>query len=249
MGHGGIEAQELQIPGLAGPRMTLADRAVFLSSGLGRGLGPRDVARLLGTGGARIADWPEGALAAHGGAPQTDFFLVLQGRLEVARIRADGSRQLLDLIGPGGVCGAVTAFGTDPRWPADVEARSDVRVLALRAADLLAGGHGALDPACHRVLANCVLLVAQRARHINARVELLSRRGMRERIAFFLLQRAGDGGSAPLTLTRQEMADALAVSRSSMTRELGRMADEGLIAMRDRGFELLDREALTRLAR
>ena len=248
MGHGGVGREELQIPGLAGPPMTLADRSVFLRSALGRGLAPRDVAQLLGTGGARIADWPQGTLAAQGGSRQSEFFLVLSGQLEVARVRADGTRQIHDLIGPGGLCGAVTAFGPEPRWPADVEVRSDARVVALRPADLIGEGAAVPDAARHRVLVNCILLVAERARHMNGRVELLSRRGMRERIAYFLLRRSQGGRTADLTITRQEMADVLAVSRSSMTRELGRWADEGLIAMRGRGFELLDREALARLA-
>nr|NLI51173.1 Crp/Fnr family transcriptional regulator [Propionibacterium sp.] len=243
--------------GRSAPVLSLADRRTLLASPFGRGLGPRDLAVMwgvdLGTGepdGAapcvRMAHRSRGKTLAWAGQPQTTFFVLLAGRLEVVRHRADGARRVLDVVGPGSVCGAVTAFAPDPRWPADVEAAEDVRLLIVSVPLLVA--EGATDPTRQRLLRNMLGVLAERARHLHARGELLARRGLRERLSFWLVHNADPAGRVAGVLTRQGLADHLGVSRASMTRELGRMADEGLIAVRGRSFEILDAEALRRLA-
>lgn len=230
--------------------LSLEDRRVLLASEFGAGLRPRDVARLMGgldgTPGARLVTHPAGEVLARAGERQRAFFVVLAGRLEVVRRRPEGARHILDVIEPGGACGAVTMFAERPRWPADVEAAGDVRLLAVPGASLLADGEPGRTR--QRLLQNCVRLLAGRARHLNARGELLARRGLRERLAFYLVRHADAGGRVAGGLTRQALADHLGVSRASMTRELGRMADEGLIAISGRRFAILDAAELRRLA-
>lgn len=225
--------------------MALGDRRALLASPVGRGLRPVDVARMLGEGYARLTDAPRGKIWALAGSPQAEFVVVLAGRLEVGRVRPDGSRQILDVIGAGGACGAVTAFAEHPRWPAEVHVVEDARLLALTTRALLGDG---LDDTRVRLLQNTTRILAERARHMNARAELLGRRGLRERLALFLLRNADAAGAVPLSMKRQALADHLGVSRASMTRELGRMADEGLIAIRGRSFDVLDADALGALA-
>lgn len=233
---------EGELARLVSQPLTPDERRVLLASEFGRGLSPKDLAVMMTAGYARLADWSRGSIITLAGSTQSEFLVVLTGRLDVARTRPDGSRQIVDVVGAGGACGAVTAFGSSPRWPADVHAVSDVRALAVRAAALVAGG-GA-DETRLRLLHNCTRILAERARHMSGRVELLTRRGLRERLAYYLLRNAGPDGVVVLGLTRQELADVLVVSRASMTRELGRMADEGLIGVRGRSFVIYEPDAL-----
>ena len=223
--------------------LDLEDRRALLGSPLGDRLRPRDVAAMLGEGYARLATASKGDILALADASQREFFLVLSGTLEVARPGSDGTRRILDVVEAGGACGAVTAFSRR-RWPAAVHVVEDARLLAISSAALLSDA--APSRTRQRLLQNSIALVADRARHLHARGELLGRRGLRERIAFFLVRHADAKGRVRLKLTRQALAEHLVVSRASMTRELGRMADEGLIAMRGRGFVILDAEALAR---
>ncbi len=219
----------------------------FVDSVLGHGLAADDLARLLADGYARLASWPTGAVLAHRAEPQREFFVVLSGRLQVIRTRTDGSRHIIDVVNTGGACGAVTAFAAKPRWPADVHAARASRVLVVDTRELLSDA--APQPLRQRLLQNCVQLLADRARHLNSRGELLTRRGLRARLAFYLVRTADANGRVAPSLTRQELADHLQVSRASMTRELGRMADEGLLAIDGRTFQLLDAGALKDLSR
>ncbi len=226
--------------------LTLEDRRAFLSSHLGRGLRPRDLATMMGDGYARVFDAPRGEILALAAQDQSEFLIVLAGRLEVARSRPDGGRQILDVIGPQGACGAVTALAARPRWPAEVHVIEDARLMAVSTRALLADAPP--DVTRQRLLQNLTRLLANRARHLHARAELLSRRGLRERLCVHLLRQADAEGRVEPNLTRQELADHLGVSRASMTRELGRMADEGLVRIRGRGFQILDRAEVSRVA-
>jgi CRP-like cAMP-binding protein len=223
------------------------DGQAFVDSVLGQGLNPEDLDHLLHDGYARLAAWPAGSVLARRAEAQREFYVVLSGRLQVVRPRSDGSRHIIDVVNAGGACGAVTAFAPKPRWPADVHAARPVRILAVDTRELLSTGPP--QPLRQRLLQNCVRLLADRARHLNARGELLTRRGLRARLAFYLNRQADSSGRVTPALTRQELADHLQVSRASMTRELGRMAEEGLLTINGRAFQLHDRDALKALAR
>lgn len=47
--------------------------------------------------------------------------------------------------------------------------------------------------------------------------------------------------------SRQELADMFGVARPSLSREIGRMVDEGLISVEENRFRLLRREAIRAL--
>lgn len=223
------------------------DQSAFLSSVLGQGLAAGALTELIQQGFGRLIAAPSGSRLALRAATQTSFFVVLSGRLQVVRTRTDGSRHIIDVVDAGGACGAVTAFAPSPRWPADVHAAKPVRLLEVSTRPLLStDAGGALR---QLLLQNCVRLLAERARNLNARSELLGRRSLRARLAFYLIRHADDTGAVAGTLTRQELADHLQVSRASMTRELGRMVDAGLIRVEGRSFQLRDRTAVSALAR
>lgn len=230
-----------------GAQPAASDETAFLASVLGHGLGPGSLAGLINQGYGRLLTAHSGSRVALRAAAQTSFFIVLSGRLQVVRTRADGSRHIIDVVDAGGACGAVTAFAPTPRWPADVHAAKPVRLLEVNTRPLLSTEVG--DPVRQLLLQNCVRLLAERARNLNARSELLGRRSLRARLAFYLIRHADDTGLVAGSLTRQELADHLQVSRASMTRELGRMADAGLITVQGRAFQVRDRAAISALAR
>ena len=236
----------------AGPVPGAGDREAFLDSVLGQGLSATDLDDLIQAGSVRLLTAAAGTRVALRASAQTSFFVVLSGRLQVIRTRTDGSRHIIDVVDSGGACGAVTAFAPTPRWPADVHAAKPVRLLEVSTKHLLSTD--ATEPLPHLLLRqvllqNCVRLLAERARNLNARSELLGRRSLRARLAFYLIRHADASGTVAGSLTRQELADHLQVSRASMTRELGRMVDAGLITVEGRVFRLRDRAAVSALAR
>ena len=77
-------------------------------------------------------------------------------------------------------------------------------------------------------------------------MDLLLLKGMREKLVTYLLSEAQHSASLSFTtnLNRNQLADYLNVSRTSMCRELSRMKDEGLIDYYQNSFKILDQKKL-----
>ena len=72
----------------------------------------------------------------------------------------------------------------------------------------------------------------------------MGKRTTREKILSYLSEQAKKAGGESFTipLNRQEMADYLAVDRSAMSKELGRLKEEGQISFHKNQFQLLKAE-------
>jgi CRP-like cAMP-binding protein len=71
-------------------------------------------------------------------------------------------------------------------------------------------------------------------------------KGMREKLASYLLEQSeiNSNMTFDLPINREALADYLNVSRPSMSRELGRMRDEGVIDFYRSSFIIRDPEAV-----
>ena len=84
----------------------------------------------------------------------------------------------------------------------------------------------------HRQLTvNMLKLLSDKAMKLNKKVEYMSIRGMREKLCTFFWEqyKKQQSNIIHLPMKRNEMADFLNVSRPSMSREMSRMREEGLI--------------------
>lgn len=94
---------------------------------------------------------------------------------------------------------------------------------------------------------NMISNLAEKAMLLNKKIEYLMIKSMRGKIAAYLvgIYRNTNRLEINLPYNRNELADYLGVSRPSMSRELGRMRDEGLIEFEGRRIVLKDIEALS----
>ena len=78
------------------------------------------------------------------------------------------------------------------------------------------------------------------------KTEYLSGRGIREKVEAYLSAQAqmAGGGDFIIPFNRQELADFLAVDRSALSRELGKMRREGILDYRKNHFRLLAADRL-----
>lgn len=76
--------------------------------------------------------------------------------------------------------------------------------------------------------------------HLGDKVRILSMPSARKRIAFHLFSVQEKSGSIRLHLTREEMADYLGMARPSLSRELGRMQEEGIIQVKGPNILILN---------
>jgi len=180
------------------------------------------------------------------GDPQPGLGILVAGTAQVVRETVGGTRTLLGVLEPGDLFGEMTAFAGDARWPATVEAASDARAYLLPPRFVVEPCMKPCLAQHNELTTNLLRIVSEKALGLNRKVDYLLLRGMREKLAAFLLdaQRRAGHPIFELSMNRDSLADYLHVSRPSMSRELGRMRDEGLIEFHRASVRILDPERL-----
>lgn len=190
-------------------------------------------------------NYEKGETIAFFGEKQEGIGIILLGKAAVAKESFSGARLIMALLGGGELFGEINAFAGMDTWPATVSAREDCMVLFIPKTVFFER----CEKECtwHKNLTGSMMkILSEKAMHLNRKVMYLSMKGMRQKIAAFLLEGQAMTGKPifSLPVNREEMAEFLGVSRPSMSREMGRMRDEGLIEFFRNSVKILDRERL-----
>lgn len=181
------------------------------------------------------------------GEPFTGIGILLKGEASVSKESPSGSRVVLHILSPGDMFGEMIAFSDQSVWPATVQAGEDAVALFIPR-DKIINECQRLCPWHRAIIQNMLRIVSNRAIMLNKKLEILTIKSMRGKLCALFLDQYQREGRATFTLSmnRNQMADFLNVSRPSMSRELARMKEEGLIDYHLSSIRLLDIPALKR---
>jgi CRP/FNR family transcriptional regulator, dissimilatory nitrate respiration regulator len=174
---------------------------------------------------------------------------LLEGEAKGVKEDILGNRTIVTLLQAGDIFGEMAAFSNQPQWPATIHAQQECTILFLPQQKLV--GHSEhVSPSQQRLLHNMVKIMSEKALILSRKIDYLKMKSMRGRISTFLLEQWKKNKSQTLTLpmNRNELADFLGVSRPSMSREMGRMRDEGVIEFYRSSIRIIDMEALKLMA-
>lgn len=174
-------------------------------------------------------------------APNNDAVgIVERGGAALIRIDEEGVSTVMEELGPGGVFGRTLAFAGSSGDSMEVVCRTPCDVLFIDYPHMLkrcehACGH-------HSVLVqNMLRLMNDKAQALSQRVDVLSRRSIREKLLCYFRQLSKKAGSNTFVLpfSLSTLADYIATDRSAMMRELKRLREEGIVRSDGRQFTLL----------
>lgn len=171
--------------------------------------------------------------------------IILIGEAAVIKENSTGNRVIMTVLKPGDMFGEMAAFSTRKLWPATVTAQGTCTAIFIPPQAII--GECRKMCAGHRMLIlNMLKIISEKAFMLNRKVEYLAIKSMRGKISAFLLEQYRKTGTLTfmIPLNRSELADFLNVSRPSMSREMGRMKDEGLIDFCRSSVRIVDLEAL-----
>ncbi len=162
-----------------------------------------------------------------------------RGSASLIRIDEDGVSTVLEELGPGGVFGRTLAFAGSTGDSLEVVARSDCDVLFIDYSHILKR----CQNAClhHSLLVqNMLRLMSDKSQALSERVDVLSRRSIREKLLCYFRQLEGKAGNSTFTLpfSLSVLADYIATDRSAMMRELKRLREDGVVRSDGRKFTL-----------
>lgn len=175
--------------------------------------------------------------------------LMLKGKAIVSKENAAGARVIVNILNKGDIFGEAVAFSRQTRWPVTVQAQERCEVFFLPRMRLI-GECSKICPWHRTLIYNFLKIISERTIMLSKKVEYLSIKSIRGKISTYLLEQYNNTGNKNmiLPLNRNELADFLNVSRPSMSREMCKMRDEGIIDFHLRAFRILDLEALKQMS-
>ena len=156
--------------------------------------------------------------------------IIERGEASVVRGDKDGVSTVLEELSVGGVFGRTLAYAGSVRDSMEVVCRTPCDVLFIDYPHIFKR----CEKACthHSLLVqNMLRLMADKAQALSLRVDVLSRRSIREKLLCYFRQLSEQEGKQTFTLpfSLSTLADYIATDRSAMMRELKRLKEEGVI--------------------
>ncbi len=173
--------------------------------------------------------------------------IVASGVIEIMKESLAGNKHIVAFLGPSDMFAEGIVCTASRISPVTVQANEPSVVLMIPYERIIKScGNG-----CNYhigLIQNMMVVLGEKNVNLNRKLELLTLKGMRERLASFFINEAGmkRSNTFQIMLNRTELADYLNVSRTSMCRELARMKEDGLIDFYGSSFKLLNKEELAR---
>ena len=173
------------------------------------------------------------------GDPISGFGLLLAGAIQVFMDDVDGNHIVMADVSPGSLFAEAMACAGITESPITAVATANTAVLWFHCAPLRDGAFFT-DPLCARFGVNLLRAVSERSLRFNDRIQVLSKKSIREKLITFCSQQVQQQKSLQITLNmdRSTMADYLGVERTALSRELSRMQRDGILSFHKNRFLL-----------
>ena len=214
--------------------------AVMLETPLFAGLDGEDLRALLDCVGAVRRGYRKGELLLRQGERADRLGLVLSGGVHIVKEDFWGNRTIVGLAEPGDVFAETYACLRREALEVSVLAAADTEALFLDA-DRAAFGCRRACAFHGRLSRNLLALLAEKNLMLTRKMGHMARRTTREKLLSYLSAQAVFRGGAEfdIPMNRQQLADYLAVDRSAMSAELGKLRAEGVLSFHKNHFRLL----------
>lgn len=166
--------------------------------------------------------------------------IVLSGSLICRMVSLSGKQVEVTRLRPGNLIAPAFIFAKNNSMPVSVEADSEVTLLRMTPQTL----KKLIDDADIRM--NYIRSLSNIDVFLTHKMKVLSLFTVREKVAYLLLERAGEQNSNTIRLTRsrQEIADSFGIQKFSLLRVLSEFEKEGVIRVDGKTIEIIDRSRL-----
>lgn len=165
--------------------------------------------------------------------------IIISGEVQTQKIDFSGNANIVSTLYAADLIAAVASYTADRLLPFDVLAASDVEVLCLNNSCLVR----TCCKAClfhTKIIENMLRITAEKNLRLSAKIDILTKRTIREKIISFLYSQSkkSKGERFTVNMSRRQMAEYLSVNRSALSRELCKMQNEGLLEFKNNSFRL-----------
>ena len=218
----------------------MKDVLAEVNSPLFDGEAPEDRKAMLGCIGYHIGIFRRGDVVAFEEENIRHIGIILKGCVDMVKEDLWGNKTMLVRMRRDELFGETFACGSDNLSVVTFLVSEDAEILFLPFDRVM----HSCTMACvfhHRLIENMVHIIANKNRDLMRKVEVVSKRTIREKLLAYLSIQAQiqDSRYLQIPLGRVELAEYLCVDRSALTRELVKMKEDGLIDYDRNCFRLL----------
>lgn len=208
-----------------------------------RGISEKEAEFLLDKIHFQIKKYSKDEVIVVSGETVMNLLIVISGSVRGEMIDYSGKIIKIEDIDAPKPLAAAFLFGKENKYPVTVTANTDSSLLIMPVAEFLK-----LLQFNTQILKNYLNSISSRAQFLSQKLNFLSFKTIKGKVAHFLLQQAGDRfHSIELQNTQQQLADLFGVTRPSLARVFGEMQKDGIIKISNKTVSLLNKKALNEL--
>ena len=180
--------------------------------------------------GKKTVKFKRGDIIIDSAEPVKNIALLLNGSVQILREDIEGNRAIIAQCYPSEVFAEALACAQVQKSPVTATAAADCEILFIPFNKIMKF----CPDSCRlhsQIISNMLKILAQKNILLNAKIEHLSKRTIREKLLSYLSGQSKKAGNKKFVIPfdRSELADFLFIDRSAMSRELCKMRDDGII--------------------
>lgn len=167
---------------------------------------------------------------------------ILDGKVEIQKIDMNGKMLSVAQFETGDVFGELLIFSRHNHFPMTVVAKQNSTIMHIRRDSVLK-----LCQMETPFLFAYLKMISDKAFILNKKLKEVTLKTIREQISEFILAEAQKQNSklVKLPMTKKDWAEKIGVQRPSLSRELLKMQEEGILLLKKNAIEVLDMDALS----
>ena len=205
------------------------------------GMSEIEIDLTLGNISYQLVSLPSHEVYALAGMPCKYVDIVVSGKLICRMAALSGKQVEVSRLHSGNMVAPAFIFSKDRSLPVSVETDGKVQLFRMRPEELkrLIDLDETIRMNYIRILSNIDVFLTQK-------MKVLSLFTVREKVAYLLMERAGEQGSNEVHLerSRPEIADSFGIQKFSLLRVLSDFEKEGAIEIHGRTIKILDRRKM-----
>lgn len=176
--------------------------------------------------GVRVKKYHKDEIVAIEDSPCKSLAIILEGEVVLQKIYASGKIFTLRKLSKSQIFGEVVVFSDRNTYPASIVATTPSKIMFIDKEDVLK-----LCQIDKNFLNNFMRLMASKILTLNSKLKEMSFKNIREKLSNFIIEEYKKQNSSKIKLsqTKKEIALNLGVLRPSLSRELIKMREEGIL--------------------
>jgi len=209
---------------------------LMLQIDLIKSIDPKEIESSLTKGSCKIAEYGKNNIVHFVGEVCSKLEIILAGKVVIERIDESGNRMTIAEFFSEDVLGGNLMFSKNPYYPMTVTEKQPTFILEISKDRLFQ-----LFLNNHEFLKNYLEYVSDHTVILGDRINHYVNRTIRESILSYLdyERKKQNSHIIKLNITKKALAERIGVQRTSLSRELAKMREEGLIKFDNKSIELL----------